>query len=115
MNKIFSNSQLLKFVTLRRIYTNNLSKFSTNILNKTKYQSSMYTNFNKKRFCSIAKLDIEKISLDKLDDKPININNLEEIKNFSPEENIIEFGTETKWEETVLNSDIPVVVDCYTK
>jgi len=115
MNKIFCKSQLLKLVSLRGIYVNNLSKFSTTILKNTRYQSLMYTNFSKKGFCSIAKLDIDKISLEKLDDKPININNLAEVKNFSPEENIIEFGTETKWEETVLNSEIPVVVDCYTK
>jgi hypothetical protein len=64
---------------------------------------------------TLNKLDVDILALDKLDDKPININKLEDVTDFNKEDNIIEFGPETKWEETVLSSEIPVVVDCYAK
>jgi hypothetical protein len=72
-------------------------------------------NKSKKSFCTLNKLDVDILALDKLDDKPININKLEDVTDFNKEDNIIEFGPETKWEETVLSSEIPVVVDCYAK
>lgn len=118
MNKIFKltspnlykySFQHKKFHALSHIFP-----FHTlNTMNLTKH--SVYNSSRKKSFCNLNKLDIDKLALDKLDDKPININTINDISNFNKEDNIIEFGPETKWEETVLNSDIPVVVDCYAK
>jgi len=115
MNKIFKSIGIKIFFNFNYIpnKTNGLSYF----INKTGFLISASShNLNRKTFCTINKLDVDKLSLDKLDNQPININRIEEEnKNFNREDYIIEFGPEIKWEETVLNSDIPVVVDCYAK
>jgi hypothetical protein len=108
---------MIKFIKLN--FKNNftishiLQLYSPSTLNN--YARLLNYSSCNKSFCNLYKLDIEKLSLDKLDDNPININKLQDTTNFNKEDHIIEFGPEIKWEETVLNSDIPVVVDCYAK
>jgi hypothetical protein len=117
MNKIFKTIQIKNIFNFNSIPTYNKPIGFCSFIKKTGFLiSASSCNLNRKTFCTINKLDIDKLSLDKLDNQPIIINKIdEENKNFIREDHIIEFGPEIKWEETVLNSDIPVVVDCYAK
>ena len=45
-------------------------------------------------------------------DKPFDVE-IKEDKPFIKEDHIIEFNPQVKWEDEVLKSEIPVVVDCY--
>lgn len=75
---------------------------------------NLYFSQNKS-FCNLARLNLEKLKLD-----DINASSqlgeddiLKEEKPFVKEENILEYGPGTDWEKEVLQSEVPVVVDCY--
>jgi hypothetical protein len=109
------NLQFRKLLSCKNIYQNNFSLF--NKLPNFKNISGLQSNFlriNKLSFCTLDRLNVDKISLTKLDekDKPFDLKKKEE-KPFNKEDYIIEFNPLVKWEEEVLKSEIPVVVDCY--
>jgi hypothetical protein len=83
----------------------NLKKFSK-ILN-LRY----FLNFNRSFFCNILRLDIEKLKFEK---DIVSFDKTEAVQ-FNIDENIIEYKPGVNWEETVLKSEIPVVVDVYAK
>jgi hypothetical protein len=90
------------FLTYNRLF--NINKPSLTIFNSNRKNFSDY----------LLKLNVDKLSLSKLDDKPISISTADnEEKDFDKDKYIIEYGPEIKWEEDVLKSELPVVVDCY--
>lgn len=70
-------------------------------------------------FCTLTRLNFDKIKIE--GGGAINnsssiqyiMSTNDEEKEFKKEDHIIEFTPEVNWQETVLNSEIPVVVDCY--
>jgi hypothetical protein len=62
------------------------------------------------KFCSLERLNVDKIKLSNKEEKQYEI---KEEKVFNKEEHIIEYNPTVNWEEEVLKSEIPVVVDCY--
>ena len=87
----------------------------------------LYYTENKK-FCNLLRINFDKLNIGKENqektstDKNFQIikdeNDLKEKEtqaNFEIEENILEFNNTTNWEEDVLKSEIPVVVDCYAE
>ena len=82
----------------------------------------------KRLFCNLARLNFEKMSIN----KPKNTKNSEDQefklikdeedlklreaeKAFVVEENIVEFSPSLNWDEVVMKSEIPVLVDCYAE
>jgi hypothetical protein len=76
-------------------------------------QSTLLKN-KKFSLCTLERLNVDKISMTKLNekDKPFDVE-IKEDKPFIKEDHIIEFNPQVKWEDEVLKSEIPVVVDCY--
>ena len=66
--------------------------------------------FNKSKFCSLDRLNVDKIKLSNKEEKQFE---MKEEKIFNKEKHIIEYNPTVNWEEEVLKSEIPVVVDCY--
>ena len=105
----------------------NCFKISNNSFTKKIYRNYSFKNrlgnFNIMRsivttklyfsFCSVDRLDVDKLALSKLDEKPLELKLENKEKEFSIEDFIVEFNPQVNWEETVLKSEIPVVVDCY--
>jgi hypothetical protein len=63
-------------------------------------------------FCNIHRLNVDKLKIDK--DTTSSIDNLTKT-HFDINKSIVEYGPEVSWENTVLKSEIPVVVDVYAK
>ncbi len=64
----------------------------------------------KQLFCNIHRLNFDKLKIEK--DKTFE-DEVEE--KFSIDDKIIEYINDTDWQETVLNSEIPVVVEVYAQ
>ena len=94
-NKLKFNSWFFKqFCTSKKRINDNSISFvkHLNISDHMEYLKLLTNNYN--------------FSLDKLSS---NMNN----QSFNEEENIIEFNSTINWEEKVLQSNYPVVIDCY--
>jgi hypothetical protein len=105
----FQKYAFKNFYILTKIKLANFSKLNSSHSNPLIFK-------NKFSFCSLERLNVDKISMNKLNDKdkPIELNlDKKEEKPFSKEDYIVEYTQEVKWEDVVLNSEIPVVVDCY--
>ena len=63
-----------------------------------------------KYFCNLNRLNFDKI---KIENDVSLINDVQE--KFSIEDNIIEYRNDTNWQETVLNSEIPVIIEVYAQ
>jgi hypothetical protein len=70
------------------------------------------TSFRRSFFCNIHRLNVDKLKIDV--EKP-SLEKPKESEQFIIDDNIIEYGPGVIWEETVLKSEIPVVVDVYAK
>lgn len=78
---------------------------------KFNFTNRSFFFLNKFQFCSLDRLNIDKIKLSNKEEKQFELK--EEKKVFNKEEHIIEYNSTVNWEEEVLKSEIPVVVDCY--
>lgn len=102
-----------------------INAFKGGINNKTFNNAFV---FQKRMFCNLARLNFEKLCIN----KPQNAKNAEgqefklikdeedlkqreAEKAFVVEDNIIEFGSSLNWDEVVMKSEIPVLVDCYAE
>ncbi len=106
----FKNEILFtKFSMFSKMSRNNISiLFQIN-------DKSRFLN-NKFSFCTLERLNIDKITINKSDNKPFELNlGKKEEKEFNKEDYIVEYTPEIKWEDEVLKCEIPVVVDCYAK
>lgn len=98
-----------------RISFQNLKK-NINFFKSINFTKNFYSFPISRTFCSLNRLNMDKLKLEKLDEKDIQLALLkkkEESPKFNKEDHIVEFGPGFKWEEVVLKSEIPVVVDCY--
>jgi hypothetical protein len=116
--KKFSFS-IANFLPHSKLFTNHCTN-SKNFHSNSKYPFVNFTSsFRKKLFCNITRLNIDKLSLDKIEnsnpDKLIAKNTPETEKPFNKDEYITEFGPATKWEDEVIKSELQVVVDCYAE
>jgi heme oxygenase len=66
-----------------------------------------------KSFCNIHRLNMDKLNIDKVTDSKVFEQNNQ--KPFDINKSVIEFNPEVSWEQTVLKSELPVVVDVYAK
>lgn len=97
---------------MNKIFKKSFSVF-TNKLKMQIVSRFMYNNY--KTFCNIYRLNVDKLILDKLP-SPLNTNEIIPPKiEFKIEEHILEYGPDVNWETTVMNSQIPVVVDVYAE
>jgi hypothetical protein len=106
LNKIFyMNRRFNRNVTVWGNIHNNYKSNNIHSINKFIYLKNG-------KFCTLSKLEVEKLKLEKLEEgKKMNLKTIE--KEFIKEDNIIEFSPAVSWEETVLKSEIPVIVDIY--
>ena len=87
-------------------------KSNSRFLNLLQFNNKNTTvrNFN---FCSLNRLNVDKLLESRALEKELN-----EVKNpstFLKENFVLEFTNELDWENSVLKSEIPVVVDCYAE
>jgi hypothetical protein len=110
--KIKNFSQIHKFKS-----QNSIQSFShIGFINKNHFTLSNFINFKTINFCTLDKLEINKLTLDKISDSKTSdfiVEKQNEKKEFNKEDYIIEYTPQVKWEDEVLKSEIPVVVDCY--
>jgi len=122
------NSMKLGF-TNRISIIKNINFFSLKNFSRGYYSIKFnLSNIQKYKFCNLARLNFDKLYVN----KPVNSNNNENPefklikdeedlkkkegeKSFILEDNIIEFGPNLNWDEVVMKSDIPVLVDCYAE
>ena len=106
----FKNELLFtKFSLFSKMSRNNFSIFFKN-------NNKLTLLNNKFSFCTLERLNIDKITISKSDDKPFELNLEKKVeKEFNKEDYIVEYTPEIKWEDAVLKCEIPVVVDCYAK
>lgn len=121
-----------KFISSKIIISankNNLAFFSTKIYRSI--GSSISKNLitmQRKLFCNFTRLNFDKLSVNKpLETKNSDNQDFKLIKDeedlkqreaekaFIIEENIIEFSHSLNWDEVVMKSEIPVLVDCYAE
>ncbi len=90
------------------------SSFSFKLLKRGNSYRNLNSLFSFKKFCTLSKLNVDKLNLEKLefDDKSINLQK-EDKKEYNKDDYILEFSPALNWEETVLKSEIPVIVDFY--
>ncbi len=92
----------------------NLNKRRFFILRNKNFENRILEEFNYfKKFCTLEKLDVDKLSLEKLVDPKKSDTIIENKTEFKKEDNVVEYSSATNWENEVLQCEIPVVVDCY--
>jgi hypothetical protein len=111
-----NSKSLFKFKYFKYVF--NRSGFSNRMFSTQKSFKMIFNHkYISKPFCNLARLNFDKILLDKLDMEKSSSDILlnQQQKEFKKEEHIFEFGPEINWEKDVLQSEIPVVIDCYAE
>jgi hypothetical protein len=105
---------------LKSIFPNKNSFLKSTAINN---QMQKFSLFN---FCNLARINFDKLEVNKDKENYNDIENQlikdeedlkkkEATKAFSLDDNIIEFSPDLNWEEVVMKSQIPVLVDCYAE
>jgi hypothetical protein len=92
---------MLKKITKLKNFTNLLKPFTS------------FNTFKRSFFCNIYRLNVDKLNIGK-EKETSNFEKQEQPK-FNIDDNIIEYKAGVSWEEVVIKSEIPVVVDVYAK
>jgi heme oxygenase len=87
-----------------------ISKLKNLLFKRTSF--FVFRSLTLRQFCNIHRLNVDKLKID----KDMGVKTIDELtEKFDINKSIIEFGPEVSWENTVLKSEIPVVVDVYAK